>query len=69
MHMEEKTEWEFGIGFVALGVAVGAGMIILVRYADLPEVPWVYLGLAIAMVSVLCGFILAIIRARETSGR
>jgi hypothetical protein len=68
MHMEEKTEWELGIGFVALGIAVGAGLIILVRYTDLPREPWVYLGVAIAMFSVVCAFILAIIRARETSG-
>lgn len=67
--MQEKTEWEFGIGFVAIGVAVGLGMIVLVRFTDLPSEPWVYVGMAIAMLSVLCGFIMAIVRAAEVSGR
>ena len=67
MHMKEKTEWELGIGFVALGVAAGAVMILLVRFADLPRMPWVYLGTAVAIFSTVCGFILAIIRAAEVS--
>ena len=65
--MKERTEWASGITFVALGVVVGLGAILLVRYTDLPKEPWLYLGLTVGLLSALGGMVLAMIRARELS--
>ncbi|MGH3457765.1 hypothetical protein [Aeromicrobium sp.] len=65
--MQERTEWAAGITFVVLGLAVGLGAIILVRFAGLPEEPWLYVGIGVGIVSALAGALLAFIRADEVS--
>jgi hypothetical protein len=65
--MQERTEWASGISFVAIGVLVGIGGIVLVRFTELPKEPWLYVSLTVGLVSALGGLILAMIRARELS--
>lgn len=65
--MQERTEWAAGITFAVLGLVVGLGAIILVRFADVPEEPWLYIGISVGIVSALSGALLAFIRADEVS--
>lgn len=65
--MQERTEWASGITFVVLGVVASLSIIIVVRFTDVPKEPWVYIGVAVGLLSALGGALLAFIRANEVS--
>lgn len=62
---KKRLEWESSISVVALGVLAGLVIVVLVRFTDLPERPWSYIGIAIAILSAVAASILAIIRAND----
>jgi uncharacterized membrane protein YidH (DUF202 family) len=64
---QERTLWETGIALVVTGVALSAILIALVRFTDVPDEPWLYLGIVIGIFSAMAGGALAFIRARELS--
>jgi hypothetical protein len=53
---------------VGFGVLVGLVIVLLVRFTDLPERPWSYIGIAIAIMSAVAASVLAIVRAKDVSG-
>jgi hypothetical protein len=67
MEEKERALWSSGIGIVVLGVAAAVVAIAVVRFTDAPAEPWLYIGLAIGILSALGGGGLAFIRARELS--
>jgi len=64
---QERTLWESGIALVLIGVAVSVTLIAVVRFTDVPDEPWLYLGIVIGIFSAMAGGALAFIRARELS--
>jgi hypothetical protein len=64
---KERTLWESGIALVAIGVALSLILIAVVRFTDVPDEPWLYLGIVIGIFSAMAGGALAFIRARELS--
>ena len=60
---KKRLEWESSITVVALGVLAGFIIVLLVRFTDLPNRPWEYIGIAIAILSAVAGTVLAIVRA------
>ncbi|MGH3474128.1 MAG: hypothetical protein ACRDOT_04360 [Aeromicrobium sp.] len=64
---KKRLEWESGITVVALGVIVGLVIILLVRFTDLPERPWSYIGIAVAMLSAVAALVLAVVRAFDVT--
>jgi len=64
---KKRLEWESSITVVALGVLAGLLIVVLVRFTDLPERPWSYIGIAIAILSAVSASVLAIIRANDVT--
>jgi uncharacterized membrane protein len=64
---KKRLEWESSISVVALGVLAGLIIVVLVRYTDLPERPWSYIGIALAILSAVSASVLAIARARDVT--
>jgi hypothetical protein len=63
-----RLEWESSITVVAFGVLAGLVIVLLVRFTDLPERPWSYIGIALAILSAVAASVLAIVRANDVSG-
>ena len=64
---QERTLWETGIALVLTGVVLSVILIALARFTDVPDEPWLYLGIVIGIFSAMAGGALAFIRARELS--
>ena len=67
MEAKERAFWSSGIAVVVLGFAVAMITIGVVRYTGVEKQPWLYIGVAIGILSAVGGGVLTLIRAREVS--